>query len=235
MTEATMLDVLYEDNALPDAVEQAAWEGPPGFPPDMPLIPVDEFKDKIMTFYRGATEMVPSLVERGGWQLVLRRSEPRYLNIHHDVHHVEMGVGKLSNFIDHFVLSDRIQGPPAGDPSVLARSLLVLAGNPAIREIAAGSRLDPVSIGEMVRAVCSLLTTMDAPSSALIDNSVSIQISADADHLAAEFLSLPSSIDSNQEVLSAVEGLIERHAEQQTEDVDAWAEQLSERLSRFTD
>ena len=255
-----MLDLLSEDNALPDVVEQTAWEARSGILSDLPPISIEDFSGKVMMFYGGATEMVPSLADRGGWRLVLHRSEPRYLNIHH----AGAGIGKLSDHIDYFVLNDPFQGPPVGDAPGLARALVNLANNPAVKEIAAGSRLDPVSIGEMVRAVCSLLETIEAPSASpwsggsaaersdantvpgqmtantafldsLPDNSDSAQMSVDADRLAEEFLSSSGSIEKNQDIISAVEALIERHAERHPGNADDWAGQLSEKLSRFTD
>jgi hypothetical protein len=251
MTETTMLDLLIEAlDPLPAKIEETIWEtGSQPFEEvdDSPLVESDK---RIAAFYGSATEMAPSLAERGGWGLVLRRSEPRYLNIHHAV----AGISKLNDHIDP------VQGLSA-NASGLVRALLNLAGNPTIREIAAGSRLDPVAIGEMVRAVCSLLTAVDAPSGALgskgsaaewsdvgfspqrmtadttslTDKSDSAQISADADRLADEFLSFPGSIETNSDVLSAVDALMERHTKPQPGDDDAWAEQLSENLSRFTD
>jgi hypothetical protein len=56
-----------------------------------------------------------------------------------------------------------------------------------------------------------------------------------ADRLAEEFLSFPGSIEKDQEILSAVEALIERRMKRHLSDADDWAEQLSEKLSRFTD
>jgi hypothetical protein len=260
MTEAGMLDLLTEDNGFPDIVEEVAWEGRAGFLPDLPVMPIEEFSGKVMQFHGGATEMVPSLVDRGGWQLVLRRSERRYLNIHQ----AALNINKFSNHVSHFVLNDQIQGPPAGDASGLARALLSLAGSPTIKEIAAGSRLDPVSIGAMVRAVYSLLTTVDTSSSSLpgglgaaessnfsfvpepptsdaallnssTDSPDSKQILADADRLAEEFLSVPDLVSADPDVLLAVEALMERYEERRPEDIHAWADELSEILSRFTD
>lgn len=64
-------------------------------------------------------------------------------------------------------------------------------------------------------------------------DSNSAQLSADADRLAEEFLLLPRSVETNSDVLSAVDVLMKRHTEGQRGDDDAWADQLSEKLSRF--
>jgi hypothetical protein len=255
-----MLDILANDGSVSDVIEQSAWEGHFGFVHDKPLIPIEEFSGKIMMFYGGATEMVPSLADRGGWRLVLRRSDPRYLNIHHSA----VSVGDITDHINHLVLANPTQGPPAGDASGFARALVDLASNPTIKEIAAGSRLDSVSIGEMVRAVCSLLKAVDAPSASvggnesatgwgnvgfvrertmadtmsldsLTDNSDSAQMAADADRLAEDFLLVPRSIAEDPDVVAAVGALAQRRSVAEPDDTDAWAEQLSGILSRFTD
>lgn len=256
-----MLDPMIEAlDAPPAKTEETIWETRSwSFEKmdDSPLVVSDE---RIAVFYGSATEMAPSLVERGGLGLVLRRSEPRYLNIHHTV----ARTGKPSDRMHYFALNDPFQGPPAGDAPSLARALLILADNPAIREIAAGSRLDPVAIDEMVRGVYSLLGTVEASSGSIgikegvtgrsdvgfvseqitadttfLDSLVGIpdlaQISADADRLAEEFLLFPASINTNPDILSAVDKLMERHKERPLGDDDTWSEQLSEKLSRFTD
>lgn len=56
-----------------------------------------------------------------------------------------------------------------------------------------------------------------------------------AENLAEEFLSFPDSIAKNRDVLSAVDALMARHADRHLGSIDDWADQLSEKLSRFTD
>jgi hypothetical protein len=57
----------------------------------------------------------------------------------------------------------------------------------------------------------------------------------DADRLAEKFLSLLGSVETNSDIISAVEALMVRHTKNEADDIDIWAEQLNEILSRFTD
>lgn len=55
------------------------------------------------------------------------------------------------------------------------------------------------------------------------------------DRLTEEFLSLPTSVETDPNILSVIEALMGRRMENGSDDFDAWAEQLSGVLSRFID
>ena len=167
-----MLDVLPEPlAALPDEIERANWASRSIIYSKATVQAATEPGPEMQALPGGATEMVPSLAERGGWALELRGSEGANLRMHGIFEGRGSLVSGFAQSASLAVLQTLPNMPMVGIASyAVAQALADLAVNRSVHEVAHRLSLDPSIISEVLRTLSSQLRGQVASATAAADD-----------------------------------------------------------------